>query len=148
MPVKMRGTKKPVEWLRAVLNLKRQAMFSKATPKRIIVLDDDVSVLTAIERVLRLSGFDAEIFDTVAGFLDGARFDEAFCLVLDINLDGCSGIELRKHLANTGVSVPVIFITATDSKAIRAAALQAGCVSFLHKPFPSRDLIEAIEQIA
>ena len=123
-------------------------MFSNATRKRIIVLDDDVSVLTAIERVLRLSGFDAEIFDTVEGFLDRAHFDEASCLVLDINLDGRSGIELKKRLSDEGVSVPVIFITATDSKATKAAALQAGCVGYLHKPFPSRDLIEAIEQVA
>jgi FixJ family two-component response regulator len=122
-------------------------MLSKATHKRIIVLDDDASVLTAIERVLTLSGFEAETFDTVAGFLDGAHFDDASCLVLDINLDGCSGIELRKHLADEGISVPVIFITATDSKATREAALQAGCVGYLHKPFPSRDLIEAIEQV-
>ncbi len=63
------------------------------TRKRIIVLDDDVSVLTAIERVLRLSGFDAEIFDTVEDFLEGAHFDEASCLVSDINLDGRSGID-------------------------------------------------------
>jgi DNA-binding response OmpR family regulator len=67
---------------------------------------------------------------------------------LDINLDGRSGIELSKYLADEGVSVPVIFITATDNKASKGAALQAGCAGYLHKPFPSRDLIEAIEQIA
>ncbi len=122
-------------------------MFSKATRKRIIVLDDDASVLTAIGRVLKLSGFDPEIFDTVEGFLEGAHFDEASCLVLDINLKGCCGIELRKHLADEGVSIPVIFITAVDNRATKEAALQAGCVGYLHKPFPSRDLIEAIEQI-
>jgi FixJ family two-component response regulator len=115
--------------------------------KKILVLDDDASVLTAVERVLKLHGFDAEVFDTVEGFLDSAHFDDASCLVLDINLGGHCGIELRKKLAREGVSVPVIFITAVDSKATKEAALRAGCVAFLNKPFPSRDLIDAIEQV-
>jgi FixJ family two-component response regulator len=122
-------------------------MLRKTTHKRVIVLDDDVGVLTAIERALTLSGFDAQTFDTVAGFLDGAHFDKASCLVLDINLGGCSGIELSKHLADKGIRIPVIFITASDNKTAKEAALQAGCVGYLHKPFPSRALIEAIEQI-
>jgi FixJ family two-component response regulator len=116
--------------------------------KRIIVLDDDASVLTAVERVLKLHGFDAEVFDTVEAFRAGAGLDDASCLVLDINLDGHCGIELRKELAGEGVSIPVIFITGVDNNAARAAALQAGCVAYLHKPFSSRDLIDAIEQVA
>jgi len=117
-------------------------------PKRIIVLDDDASVRTALERVLKMYGFDAEVFDTVAAFRECAHFDDASCLVLDINLNGHCGIELRKQLAGEGVSIPVIFITGVDNSATRAAALQAGCVAFLQKPFPSRDLIDAIEKVA
>jgi len=115
--------------------------------KRIIVLDDDPSMLTAVKRVLKLNGFEAEAFDTVEGFQDGAHFDGASCLILDIHLRGHCGIELRKKLARDGISVPVIFITAVDSKATKEAALRAGCVAYLNKPFPSRDLIDAIEQV-
>ena len=115
-------------------------------PKRIVVLDDDASVLTAMERVLRMYGFDPELFDTVEAFREGARLDGASCLVLDINLKRQSGIELRKQLAGEGILIPVIFITAVDSATTKEAALRAGCVAYLHKPFPSRDLIEAIEQ--
>jgi FixJ family two-component response regulator len=116
--------------------------------KRIIVLDDDASVLTAVERVLKVHGFDAEVFNTVEAFRAGARLDDASCLVLDIHLDGHCGIALRKDLAGQGVSIPVIFITGVDHNATRTAALQAGCVAYLHKPFSSRDLIDAIEQVA
>ena len=119
-----------------------------AKSKRIIILDDDASVLTAVERVLKMHGFDAEVYHTVEAFREGARFDDASCLVLDIHLDGHCGIELRKQLARDGVSVPVIFITGVDNNATRAAALQAGCVAYLQKPFPSQDLIDAIEQVA
>jgi FixJ family two-component response regulator len=119
-----------------------------AKSRRIIVLDNDASMLTAIERLLKLYGFDAEVFETVEAFRAGARLDEASCLVLDINLDGHCGIALRKELAGQGLSIPVIFITGADNDAAKEAALQAGCVAYLHKPFPSWDLIDAIEQVA
>ena len=104
-------------------------------------------MLTAVERMLKARGFEPEVFDTVEGLLAGADFKDASCLVLDINLGGHCGIELRKKLARAGVSVPVIFITAVDSKATKEAALRAGCVAYLHKPFPSQDLIDAIEHV-
>ena len=118
-----------------------------ANGKRIVVLDDDTSVLEAVERVLKAQGFDVEVFDTVERFLGGARLGDASCLVLDINLNGVSGIELKHRLTRSGVSIPVIFITGADDEATRQAALQTGCAAFLHKPFPSSALIEAIEKI-
>jgi FixJ family two-component response regulator len=122
--------------------------FTMANRKLIVILDDDASALGGIDRLLQAHGFNTEIYDTVEGFLARARLDKASCLVLDIHLNGHCGIQLRKRLAGAGVSTPVIFITATDDKATKETALQAGCAAYLHKPFPSRDLIDAIEQVA
>jgi FixJ family two-component response regulator len=113
--------------------------------KLILVLDDDMSVLGAVERLLKVRGFDVEIFLTVDSFLEGANLREAACLVLDINLNGFSGIELKRKLTDAGISPPVIFITARDEDATRRDALNAGCVAYLAKPFSSRDLVDAIE---
>jgi FixJ family two-component response regulator len=118
-----------------------------ATEKRIIVLDDDPSALAAVKRLLKAYGFEAEAFETVRAFRDRARLKDASCLVLDINLDGQCGIELRKQLAAERISIPVIFVTGDDNESTKQAALQAGCVAYLHKPFPARDLIDAIEQV-
>ena len=118
-----------------------------ASRKLIIVLDDDTSVLGALERILKAHGFDTQFFATVQGFLGCARLSEAFCLVLDINLDGESGIELQRRLRASGVSLPVIFMSGSDYEASREAALQAGCVAYLLKPFPSSALIDPIKQI-
>ena len=117
-----------------------------ATRKLVVVVDDDASILGAIERALKIHGFDAEVFDTVEDFLERANLSEAACLVLDINLNGDSGIELSYRLARSGHSLPVIFITAGDSEVTRAAALKAGCVAYLPKPFASRSLVDAIEK--
>jgi FixJ family two-component response regulator len=117
-----------------------------ASGKRIIVLDDDTSVLGAIKRVLLAHGFDVEGFDTVERFLAGARLSRASCLVLDIDLNGTCGMELKRRLTRSGVSLPVIFITGADNEAARQAALEAGCVAFLEKPFLSSALIAAIRK--
>jgi FixJ family two-component response regulator len=114
------------------------------TQKRIIVLDDDASVLGAVERLLKANGFAAELYDTVEEFLSDAVLDDASCLVLDINLNGRCGIELRRQLTLSGVSLPVIFMTGDDQEATRQAALQAGCAAYLRKPFSSSALIDAI----
>jgi DNA-binding response OmpR family regulator len=63
----------------------------------------------------------------------------------DINLNGRCGIELRWQLTRSGVSRPVIFMTGDDKDSTRQAALEAGCVAYLRKPFSLSALIEAIE---
>jgi FixJ family two-component response regulator len=116
------------------------------TPRRIVVLDDDASFGRAIERLLKVHGFDPVLFESVEDFWDRANLGEAACLILDINLNGASGIELSKELARAGHSLPVVFITGADSEGVRSAALKTGCVAYLTKPFPSALLIEAIEK--
>jgi FixJ family two-component response regulator len=113
----------------------------------VIVVDDDPSILRAMQRVLQVHGFDTEVFTSVEGFLEGAHLGEATCLVLDVHLQHKSGIELRHQLMRSGHSLPVIFITAVESEATRKSAFEAGCVAYLHKPFPSSLLIEAVERV-
>ena len=122
-----------------------KASFPLSTPRAVFVLDDDRSVRTGIQRLIRVHGFETKLFDSIEAFDRGADLGDAICLVLDINLDGSSGIELRRRLTASGYSVPVIFITASDEEAIRRDALDAGCIAYLTKPFPAKALIEAIK---
>ena len=73
-------------------------------------------------------------------------FDAACCLILDINLNKESGIELRHRLKAAGISLPVIYITGNDNPAVRMAALASGCIAYLTKPFAARSLLEPIEK--
>jgi FixJ family two-component response regulator len=116
-----------------------------ASRKLILVLDDDISVLGAVERLLKARGFDVESFLAIDSFMERANLRDAACLVLDINLNGFSGIEFKRKLTEAGISPPVIFITAQDEDVTRRAALRAGCVAFLTKPFSSQELVGAIE---
>ncbi|MQX45770.1 response regulator [Sinorhizobium medicae] len=68
------------------------------------------------------------------------------CVVLDMHLGGKSGIELLHRLRAFGINLPVIFITAVEDEGLELEAVKAGCVAFLHKPFPAFILISAVNR--
>jgi len=103
-------------------------------------------MLKGIERVLKFHGFHSELFDSVDDFHSRARLHEAICIVLDININGKSGIDLRRQLTGSGVIIPVIYITANDSDAVRKDAIATGCIAYLIKPFSAFALVTAIEK--
>jgi FixJ family two-component response regulator len=117
-------------------------------PKMIAVVDDDASMLKGIERLLGAHGFSTKVFTSAEAFLDFKAMADIDCLLLDINLGGMSGIELRRHLMASWCELPVIFMTAFDDEATRIKAQGAGCIAFLHKPFVADLLIGAIEKAA
>ena len=100
-------------------------------PNLILVVDDDLGMLKAIKRLLRQHDYEPILFSSAQAFKGHTDFENAVCVILDINLNDGSGIELRHDLKAAGVSVPVIYITGNESPAVREAALNSGCVAFL-----------------
>jgi len=115
--------------------------------KSILIVDDNPSMLKGMKRLLREHGFNVTVFNSGAALLRHADFDDAFCVILDIDLNNESGIDLRHQLAGSGVELPVIFITGSDSDAKRSAAIESGCIAYLTKPFSARSLIEPVEKL-
>jgi CheY-like chemotaxis protein len=113
--------------------------------KAVFVVDDDPSMRRGVKRLLRKHGFETVLFDSAEALRNHEDFGEAFCIVLDINLNDASGIDLRHELVAAGILLPVIYITGNDNHATRMAALQSGCIAYLTKPFPAKSLIEPIE---
>jgi FixJ family two-component response regulator len=116
--------------------------------KKVYVVDDDPSMLRGVRRLLKEHGFEAVPFNSAEALQEHGRFDEACCIILDINLSNGSGIDLRHRLTASGVSVPIIYITGDDSHANRVAAMASGCLAYLSKPFAAKSLIEPIERIS
>ena len=100
----------------------------------------------AVGRLLRAAGYLTASFSSAEDFLAGPALGTAECLVLDVGLPGISGIELATHLAASGNAVPVVYITAQDNHAVRAAAEQQGAPRVLLKPFPRQTLLDAVAQ--
>jgi FixJ family two-component response regulator len=112
--------------------------------KPVLIVDDDISLSRSLERLLTAYGFEAEVFNSAETFCEYADLEDGLCLVLDINLRGRSGLDLRRQLTMSGAALPVIFITGNDSENIRKAAVEAGCVAYLPKPFAAKSLVDAI----
>jgi FixJ family two-component response regulator len=114
--------------------------------KLVIVVDDDPGILRGVRRLLRQHGYESALFSSADALQRDGNFDQAVCVVLDINLSNESGIEVRYRLKAAGVSLPVIYITGKDNDATRMAAMESGCLAYLTKPFPAQALIEPIER--
>ena len=114
----------------------------------VAVVDDDPIILGSVRELLDAKGFITEPFASAERFLASGVIPRVDCLLLDIQLAGASGIELRLHLEACGSKIPVIFMTGLDDEVLHRQALNAGCVTLLHKPFPEHQLILAIEEAA
>jgi len=112
----------------------------------VYVIDDDALVRSAIQGLLKSVGLRSETFGTPQEFLRGKRLDGAGCLVLDVRLPGVSGLDFQRQLANTGVQIPIIFITGHGDIPMTVKAMKSGAVEFLTKPFRDQDLLDAIHQ--
>ena len=112
----------------------------------VFVVDDDPGMLRCVQRLLRQHAYEPIVFSSAQAFKSHTDFEEAVCIILDINLNDGSGIELRHHLNDAEVSVPVIFMTGNANPAVQRAALDSGCVAVLTKPFSAQSLIEPLKK--
>jgi FixJ family two-component response regulator len=111
----------------------------------ISIVDDDSIVRAAIESFVKSHGFLACTFASASAFLQSPLGAETSCLISDIQMPDINGAELQDRLADLGLSIPTIFITAYPNDEIRTRVLSAGAVGFLHKPFDGHSLIRCID---
>ena len=110
----------------------------------IIIVDDDDGMSRAIERMLMTSGWSSRSFPSAEQFLAWEDFGSTDFLILDIELPGKSGLELRDHLSGIDLQPPVVFITGHDNPLLRERAMGKGALAYLTKPFPAQDLINVV----
>lgn len=113
---------------------------------QIAVIDDDESLCRSMSRLLRASHLCPSVFSSAEAFLaceQQCRFD---CIILDIQLEGMSGLELCHRLTQAEGSAPVIIITSLDEPEVRQRAAQAGCFQCFSKTDPGQDVLAAIQR--
>jgi FixJ family two-component response regulator len=111
----------------------------------IYVLDDDVSVGTALKLLLTQHGFRVEVFTHANEFLAFMHPKLPSCLVLDIQLPTINGFALQDIMAKRGLVTPIVFITGHGNISMSVKAMKAGAIDFLPKPFTEDELLKAIE---
>jgi FixJ family two-component response regulator len=116
-------------------------------PGLVHVIDDDASYRTAVERRLRLAGYDVETYSSAQQLLDRLPdADAPGCILLDVQMPGLSGLELQNRLIERGSILPIVFVTGYADTPTTVRAIKAGAEDFLTKPASSEQLIGAIER--
>ncbi|CAH1678476.1 Nodulation protein W [Hyphomicrobiales bacterium] len=114
------------------------------TDSVVYVVDDDQSVRASLESLLASEGHAVRTFDSAQAFLEAPRPTLPACLVLDVRLRGVSGLEFQRELARNGILTPIVFITGHGDVPMSVAAMKAGAIEFLMKPFRDQDLLDAV----
>src|ERR1700722_20056933 len=120
-------------------------MKSVAAPT-VFIIDDDRGMRQAIHDLVESVGLRAESFATGEEFLGMRQIGRPSCLVLDVRLPRMSGLDFQRRLAESGLQIPIIFVTAHGDIPMSVKALKSGAVEFLTKPFRDQDLLDAIQQ--
>jgi FixJ family two-component response regulator len=110
----------------------------------VFVIDDDTSTRETLSSLIRSVGLRVQLFASAEEFLRCERPDTDSCLVLDIRLRGMSGLDFQGKLADSGISIPIIFITGHGDIQMSVRAMKAGAIEFLTKPFRDQDLLDAV----
>lgn len=111
------------------------------------MVDDDMSFRTAIERRLKLAGYEVATYASAHDLLDASpNDDQPGCILLDVRIPGLSGPDLQSRLIEQGSTLPIIFLTGYADTPTTVRAIKAGAEDFLTKPVSSELLLDVIER--
>lgn len=112
----------------------------------VFVIDDDISFLKSMSRLLSASGYNVRAFDSAREFLEDLDPETAGCVVADLQMPGMNGLRLQEALAKGINPLPVIFLTGQGDIPTTVSAMRGGAEDFLTKRAPKDDLLAAIER--
>jgi FixJ family two-component response regulator len=112
--------------------------------KVVAIVDDDDSVRSALQGLMKSVGLPARGFASAEEYLGSGEQNETGCLIADIRMPGMSGLELQAKLNAEQCRIPIIFITAHGDEKMRMQALRAGAVEFVAKPFDDEALVASV----
>lgn len=112
------------------------------------IVDDEEPVRKSLAFLLTMTGFTVRVHESASSFLAAAKTIGKACLITDLRMPDMSGVELLEKLKETGASIPAVVITGHGDVPMAVAAMKAGAVDFIEKPFEDEALVEAIKRAA
>jgi FixJ family two-component response regulator len=110
----------------------------------ISIVDDDQSFRDSMRRLLKSLGYAVATFPAAAEFLVSPRLAAIDCLVTDIHMPDITGVELYRHLVETGHSIPTILVTGYPDDRVEECMLSEGVECYLRKPLDEAELIDCL----
>ena len=110
----------------------------------IAIIDDDASVGRALARLIKAHSYSVQVYQSAREFLDALKTGMPACLIVDLQMEEMTGLQLVHHLGDMGLRLPTIFVTARDEPGMQHSCEASGAVAFLLKPVMSEPLFDAI----
>jgi len=120
----------------------------QSSTRPVLLVENDASVRRALTRTMQHAGFDVQSFASAEALLASGALEADARLVLDVDMPGIGGAELRQALIESGRDRPTIFITASEREGLDAQLARLAPVAVLRKPFDKEDLLEALRRAA
>jgi two-component system response regulator TtrR len=112
----------------------------------VYVIDDDESIRELIVWLMKRNAIRAEAFPNARSFLEAYRHGAPGCLVLDLYMPGMSGLDLQQYLKESGIEIPVIFLSGRADVPKAVLAVKSGAIDFIEKPFDYKRLVELVRE--
>jgi len=124
----------------------RESVAMISNQATVYVVDDEIQIRNAIGSLCEETGHQVRLFASTDEFLTESLSDGPSCLVLDVRFPGTSptGLELQRRLAESGVPIPIVFISGHSDVRVSVEAMKRGAVEFLPKPFREQEILDAI----
>jgi two-component system response regulator TtrR len=110
----------------------------------VYVIDDDESIRELLTWLMKRNAIRTEAFPNAKAFLKAYRPGAPGCLILDLYMPGMSGLDLQQYLKETGIEMPVIFLSGRADVPKAVAAVKSGAIDFIEKPFDYRRIVELV----
>src|SRR5271163_1609743 len=113
--------------------------------RRIAVVDDDLAVRKSLGRLLETASYSVQTFESASEFIFSLVDDIPACALVDLQMPHMTGLQLQEYLANAGIKLPIIVITANDETRTKEQCMALGAKEYLVKPLQRTTLLAAID---
>ena len=112
----------------------------------VFIIDDDASMRRSLSLLLDAHGYVVETYSSAEEYLERELHNDTGCLILDVNLEGKSGMVLQEELKKLDQHLPIIFITANGNVHMSVETIRKGAINFLEKPFEEEELLNSVSE--
>ncbi|HTS43929.1 MAG TPA: response regulator [Puia sp.] len=112
----------------------------------VFIIDDDASVRRSLSLLLDAHGYVVETYSSAEEYLEREMHKDTGCLILDVNLEGKSGMALQEELKKIEQHLPIIFITGNGNVHMSVETIRKGAINFLEKPFEEKELLNSVSE--
>ncbi|MFZ2219307.1 MAG: response regulator transcription factor [Rhodoferax sp.] len=118
-------------------------------PKKgtVYVVDDDEAVRDSLQWLLEGKDYRVRCFESAESFLSRYDAREVACLIVDIRMDGMTGLELQNRLIENKSPLPIVFITGHGDVPMAVDTMKKGAMDFIQKPFKEDQLLDLVERM-